>query len=410
MADKIKNYGITGTAANIQLGKGGPIISGANANVIVLTDSSSNATTVITAEGTENSHAVTLSQLDTITADKLKYETFTVEYDGGTYNLANATANTRIVSVVVEAGAAWSNANSNTTITVGDAADADRLFTAFDPEVQNKDDPNHLYSSETTVTAVVTAGGATAGNATVTVWYTGELTEATSAAPTDLQRMLNLNPSLLLWRDESAGTVAANGSGATATNGDPVGRILDLSGNNNHAVAAGDANRATLTATGWSFDGTNDYYVLTTGIAVANSMTIVRGFTRPSSAIRSLGLGNADNYYPRDAIFWQDNNIYLALATDGTQPNAGSPNFTTGNCVLTSIRSAGILTARLNKLQVINGAGGANSGTAMSLIGKQGGAGPQPSTQGEISFLAVFPGILSADDLDFVESIAQRIP
>jgi hypothetical protein len=183
MADKIKNYGITGTAANIQLGKGGPIISGANANVIVVTDSSSNAATVITAEGTENSHAVALSQLDTITADKLKYETFTVEYDGGTYNLANATANTRIVSVVVEAGAAWSNADSNTTITVGDASDADRLFTGFDTEVQNKDDPNHLYSSETTVKAVVTAGAATAGNATVTVWYTGALAEAPPVVP-----------------------------------------------------------------------------------------------------------------------------------------------------------------------------------------------------------------------------------
>jgi hypothetical protein len=203
--------------------------------------------------------------------------------------------------------------------------------------------------------------------------------------------------------------VLSDGSGATATNGDPVGRILDLSGNNNHAIAAGDANRATLTATGWSFDGSNDYYNLTQGVPLADALTVVRGFKRSTTAGVQHGLCVNNNYFPREAIIYLDT-IYVALSSTSAQLGPASTGSVTGNCVLTSIRDGQTQTARFNQSQVLTGAAGALSTPAptMSVLGKEGNS--NTTTNEELYFLAVFPGILSADDLDFVESIAQRIP
>lgn len=53
---------------------------------------------------------------------------------------------------------------------------------------------------------------------------------------TDLQRLLALSPSLLIWPAQATMTVATNGTGAAPTSGQLVGRILDLSGNGNNLV------------------------------------------------------------------------------------------------------------------------------------------------------------------------------
>jgi hypothetical protein len=113
--------------------------------------------------------------LDTITADKLKYETFTVSYNEDIVPLANALVNTRIYHTVIDPASTWTGADNNTTITVGDAGDTDRLFSAFDPEFQTTDEMKHKYTANTIINAYVSAGSAVAGNARITIWYTGTL-------------------------------------------------------------------------------------------------------------------------------------------------------------------------------------------------------------------------------------------
>jgi hypothetical protein len=180
VADKIKNYGINGTAENIELGKGNAVIFG-SAELIGVFNSADILAVVNTANAVELTHAVTKGQLDPRFAEKLKYQTFTVNYDSGTINLATATANTRIVSVVIEADAEWIRSDVNTTITVGDSNNNNRLFTGFDPEMQSSDNPDHIYRDETVITAYVQGGDAIAGNATVTIWYIGTLNPPPSA-------------------------------------------------------------------------------------------------------------------------------------------------------------------------------------------------------------------------------------
>ena len=77
--------------------------------------------------------------------------------------------------MVVEKGAGnWTDHNDTTEIVVGDSGDTDRLFNGFDPDGgQFKFENDHLYESETAISAIVTQGGASAGSATVAVYYTG---------------------------------------------------------------------------------------------------------------------------------------------------------------------------------------------------------------------------------------------
>jgi len=57
-------------------------------------------------------------------------------------------------------------------------------------------------------------------------------------------------------------------------NGDPIGTVLDLSGNGNHISAATDANRPTYSSDGYgSFDGSDDY--LTAAFTLNQTLTLV---------------------------------------------------------------------------------------------------------------------------------------
>ena len=213
MVDSVKNYGITGVAANVELGKQGAVISGTSADSINLVDSEGNVVVAQVAAGTSAEHAANKSQLDLLALPKLSYRQFTVNYDSGTIALANVTANSYIHRTVIEAASEWTDADSNTTITVGDSANNARLFTDFDPDVQTNDEADYRYSTETTVSAYVTQGGATAGNAYVTLWYSGTLVDPPEAAPAAPV----VSSGLILHLD--AGNVASYpGTGATWTN------------------------------------------------------------------------------------------------------------------------------------------------------------------------------------------------
>ena len=106
-----------------------------------------------------------------------KDEKSTVNYNSGTTAIGTAAANTTIQKVIVEKGAGnWTNANSTTEIIVGDTGDTDRLFAGFDPTAgQHTFDADHTYSSSTVISSIVTQGGASAGSATITVWYSGDI-------------------------------------------------------------------------------------------------------------------------------------------------------------------------------------------------------------------------------------------
>lgn len=176
MVDSVKNYGITGVGSVVELGKQGPKIDASNASVISFKDNGGDLTAVAVAEGVDPEHAVALSQLGTAETAKMAYVTTTVNYDSGTVTVGNVSANTYVHSVSVEKGAGnWTDANAETEITVGDSQNASRLFSGFDPTVQVTLDEGHLYSSVDTLSIVVTQGGASAGTAKVTIWYSGTL-------------------------------------------------------------------------------------------------------------------------------------------------------------------------------------------------------------------------------------------
>ena len=176
MVDSVKNYGITGVGAVVELGKKGPVIDGSSADEIAFKDKNGNASVITVAEGVDPEHAVALSQLQAATADKVAYITTTVNYDSGTVAVGNVSANTHVHSVSVEKGAGnWVGADANTEITVGDAGNAARLFSGFDPAVQVTIDSGHMYTSADTISIVVTQGGASSGTAKVTIWYSGSI-------------------------------------------------------------------------------------------------------------------------------------------------------------------------------------------------------------------------------------------
>jgi len=177
MADPIKNYGVTGVSANVELGKGGSRIVGSSDKVSLYNNAQDTLITANIANGTSASHAVTNAQKDGISEQKFQALTTTVNYNSGNVVLGTAGdgANTFIKSVIVEKGPGnWTGSDATTNITVGDDSNPNRLFKTFDLESQVTDETNHTYTTSTEVKAYVTPGSASAGTATVTIWYSGQ--------------------------------------------------------------------------------------------------------------------------------------------------------------------------------------------------------------------------------------------
>lgn len=177
MVDSVKNYGLAGVSANVELGKQGPIIDASDSSIISLKDKDGALEEIAIANGTASSHAVTKSQLDATGSQKLKYVEATVNYNSGNTSVGTFASNSTIQSVIVEKGVGnWTDYNSATEITVGDSGDVDRLFAGFDPAGgQITFDNDHTYSADTEVFVYVTQGGASAGSAKVRLWYSGTL-------------------------------------------------------------------------------------------------------------------------------------------------------------------------------------------------------------------------------------------
>jgi hypothetical protein len=177
MVDAVKNYGIAGASTTIELGKQGAVIDATNSSLISFKDKDGNLEEIAIGTGTASSHAVNKAQFDGATSQKIQIKSTTVSYNSGTVAIGTAAANTHIQKVVVEKGAGnWTDANATTEIIVGDAGDTDRLFSGFEPaNGQFIFENDHTYSSSTALSAIVTTGGASAGTATVKIFFAGTI-------------------------------------------------------------------------------------------------------------------------------------------------------------------------------------------------------------------------------------------
>ena len=226
------------------------------------------------------------------------------------------------------------------------------------------------------------------------------------ATQTDLQRLLALSPSLVIWPAQATMTQATNGTGAAPGSGDPVGRILDLSGNGNNLIAGtwaspSDAARGTFQNNAISFSGVDDYYSLLNAISITTNVTVVRAFKRASAGIKSAGIGKSGvAAVPRDLLWFTDNEYYVGLGT--SQTNTGL-NTSTGSFVATTKRTVSTQEVRLNGSVIVTGSPPSISTSTLDQIGLLGTA---EYNSGEISFLAVFPTELTGADLTLVEQIA----
>ena len=176
MVDSVKNYGLAGLNANVELGKQGAKIIGSDSSQIAFQDKDGNASVIAIADGTDASHGVTKSQFDGIVLPKLSYNKSAIAYNSGNITVGTASANTTIHNVVVESTTGtWTDENSSTEVTVGDDSDVDRFYSGFDSSVQTKQEPKYKYTSDTDVKIYVTQGSVSAGSGTVTIWYSGTI-------------------------------------------------------------------------------------------------------------------------------------------------------------------------------------------------------------------------------------------
>lgn len=226
---------------------------------------------------------------------------------------------------------------------------------------------------------------------------------------TALDQVLAYSPSLLIWPEYATMTQATDGTGAAPGTGDPVGRILDLSGNGNNIIAGtwaspADAARATLTAgNALNFSGVDDYYSLLNAVSITESMTIVRAFKRASAGIENVGLGYSVGSSPTEAFWYLSNAFYSGrLAGDTAETVISSADTSSGSFVSSNIRNASTEILRINGALKNSGNGGVLSGS-LDLFGRRGGSN---YNSGEISFLAAFDTELTGADLSLVEQIA----
>jgi len=176
MVDSVKNYGLAGLNANVELGKQGRNIVGSDSSQISFQDKDGNASVIAVAAGTDDTHGVNKQQLENATNKRVQSIVETVTYNGGSQYLFTVKANTTILSTMIEKTSGnWTGYDSTTDITVGDTVDNSRLYSVgFTPDSsQQQDETNYKYTAETDIYAYVTQGGASSGSATIKITLAG---------------------------------------------------------------------------------------------------------------------------------------------------------------------------------------------------------------------------------------------
>ena len=172
----IKQFGIKGIGSTVQFGKSrNKLISDSGVLKATLADGTTLAK-VKGADGTASDEFVTKSQLESTFVEFTQYINTSVAYTDGSVNLGDIVGNTAVIGVSVTVPTGWTGGTP--TITIGDSGDPDRFIRTTDVDLseasQFQSDDMHVYSANTTLTATVSAGGASAGTATVLVEMVAE--------------------------------------------------------------------------------------------------------------------------------------------------------------------------------------------------------------------------------------------
>ena len=96
MVDSVKNYGLAGLNANVELGKQGAKIIGSDSSQIAFQDKDGNASVIAIAEGTDATHGVTKNQLDATVLSKLYTTSVTVNYNDTNVVIGKLSGNTMV--------------------------------------------------------------------------------------------------------------------------------------------------------------------------------------------------------------------------------------------------------------------------------------------------------------------------
>ena len=119
-----------------------------------------------------NSAWQTVTTEDTSTVDAKSISVDLTSGSSATSALANLTLSARVTSIAITVGTIFDGSPS---LTIGDSSDNDRLMTANEIDLGIADTyiaiPAHLYNAGSTVNAYYTAGGASAGSATILLTY-----------------------------------------------------------------------------------------------------------------------------------------------------------------------------------------------------------------------------------------------
>jgi hypothetical protein len=169
----VKKYNLAGVSTNLELGKQGSYISG-NSDAIGFYTSGDALQKIAIANATVATQAVTKAQLDATSADLVQHVTLDVDYNtAGSSNIATIAAGSRIISVTVDIPSAWTSGGAGDYVEVGDTSNGSRFIRAGDVDVtkvgQYHSQYQYEYSAESVLTAEVTNGAASAGNATISV-------------------------------------------------------------------------------------------------------------------------------------------------------------------------------------------------------------------------------------------------
>jgi hypothetical protein len=186
MVDSVKNYGTTGVAATVELGKKGPKIDGTDSSQISIVNTNGALVMAEIANGTVASHAVTKAQLDAAAATKVQFAgEEVVSYDSGSrFFLFTIPAGSRVLSTTVDKITNWTGYDAATDIAIGTLADPASLFSGFTPDgSQHTSDSDVVFAVDTPIYATVTAGTASSGTASVKVLFYGNAAQVDQVAP-----------------------------------------------------------------------------------------------------------------------------------------------------------------------------------------------------------------------------------
>jgi len=171
---EIKKYNLKGVNANVELGKKGSYISG-NADAVSFFTVDDALQNVKIANATSAQHAVTKAQLDNVTNDLVQHITYDFDYNSGSSNIANISADSRVIGVTVDIPTAWGGTSNNqaTYVEIGDSNNGSRFIRAKDVDVlvagQYHSQYQYEYVSADQLTINVVQGAATSGSGQISI-------------------------------------------------------------------------------------------------------------------------------------------------------------------------------------------------------------------------------------------------